>query len=122
MRSVIREASATDLDTTRWAVVVPSFNQPGDAINCIESPRAAVRRPRSVIVGDDASTDAAGASIDPGAYGDEWRRGVAGSRARRAGGWWFGGGCRAGGRGPLGSSEEHVRGVAGGGIAAVAFD
>jgi len=51
-----------DLDTSRWAVVIPSFNHAEDAINCIESLRVADRRPRHVILVDDASTeDAVGA-------------------------------------------------------------
>ena len=50
------------LDTTRWAVVIPSFNHSADAVNCLASLRVAERRPDTVILIDDASTeDAVGA-------------------------------------------------------------
>jgi GT2 family glycosyltransferase len=52
-----------DLDTARWAVVVPSFNHAADAINCLESLRDAELRPETVILVDDASTDNAVQSI-----------------------------------------------------------
>lgn len=48
-----------ELDTTRWAVVIPSFNHADDAINCLESLRIAEGRPRHVIFVDDASTEPA---------------------------------------------------------------
>jgi GT2 family glycosyltransferase len=51
-----------DLDTSRWAVVIPSFNHAHDAINCLTSLREAEGRPGHVILVDDASTeDAVGA-------------------------------------------------------------
>jgi GT2 family glycosyltransferase len=54
--------SKADLDTTRWAVVIPSFNHAGDAINCLASLRVAEDRPERVVFVDDASTeDAIGA-------------------------------------------------------------
>lgn len=49
--------SSADLDTTRWAVVIPSFNHADDAITCLESLRAAENGPRHVILVDDASTE-----------------------------------------------------------------
>jgi GT2 family glycosyltransferase len=58
-------ASAGDeaLDTTRWAVVIPSFNHANDAITCLVSLREADRRPERVILIDDASTEDAVGSI-----------------------------------------------------------
>lgn len=53
----------TDLDTTRWAVVIPSFNHADDAVNCLASLREADRRPERVILVDDASTDHAVSTI-----------------------------------------------------------
>jgi GT2 family glycosyltransferase len=51
-----------DLDTSRWAVVIPSFNHADDVINCLASLREAEGRPERVILVDDASTeDAVGA-------------------------------------------------------------
>ena len=52
-------ATHADLDTSRWAVVIPSFNHADDAINCLESLRVADGRPRQVILIDDASTEPA---------------------------------------------------------------
>lgn len=52
-----------DLDTSRWAVVIPSFNHAADAINCLTSLREAERRPERVILVDDASTDDAVGTI-----------------------------------------------------------
>jgi GT2 family glycosyltransferase len=49
--------SEADFDTTRWAVVIPSFNHADDAVNCLASLRDAHRRPECVILVDDASTD-----------------------------------------------------------------
>ena len=46
-----------ELDTTSWAVVIPSFNHAGDAITCLESLREADATPGRVIVVDDASTE-----------------------------------------------------------------
>ncbi|HET7614738.1 MAG TPA: glycosyltransferase family 2 protein [Gemmatimonadaceae bacterium] len=51
-----------NLDTTRWAVVIPTFNHADDVITCLTSLRDADRTPGRVIVVDDASTeDAVGA-------------------------------------------------------------
>ena len=47
----------TDFDTTRWAVVIPSFNHADDLVNCLASLRVANERPRRVILVDDASTE-----------------------------------------------------------------
>lgn len=55
--------SETALDTTRWAVVIPSFNHADDAINCLAALREADRRPGRVILVDDASTEDAVATI-----------------------------------------------------------
>ena len=52
-------AKSADLDTSRWAVVIPSFNHADDAINCLESVRVTEARPRHVILVDDASTEPA---------------------------------------------------------------
>ena len=52
-----------DLDTSRWAVVIPSFNHADDAINCLASLREADGRPSHVILVDDASTDDAVGTI-----------------------------------------------------------
>ncbi len=50
-----------DLDTSRWVVVIPSFNHADDAINCLTSLRETERGPERVILVDDASTqDAVG--------------------------------------------------------------
>lgn len=51
------------LDTTRWAVVIPSYNHSSDAINCLESLRLAEATPGRVILVDDASTEDAVGSI-----------------------------------------------------------
>jgi GT2 family glycosyltransferase len=56
-------SSEADLDTTRWAVVIPSFNHADDAINCLASLREAHRRPERVILVDDASTEDAVSTI-----------------------------------------------------------
>jgi len=50
---------SNDLDTSRWIVVIPSFNHADDAINCLQSLYDADDRPESVIFVDDASTDGA---------------------------------------------------------------
>jgi GT2 family glycosyltransferase len=50
-------SSEAELDTTRWAVVIPSFNHADDAVNCLASLREAHRRPERVILVDDASTE-----------------------------------------------------------------
>jgi GT2 family glycosyltransferase len=55
--------SKTDLRTTRWAVVIPSFNHADDAVNCLVSLRDADERPERVILVDDASTENAVAKI-----------------------------------------------------------
>jgi GT2 family glycosyltransferase len=44
-------------DTTRWAVVIPTFNHAADVINCLTSLREATLAPSRVIVVDDASTE-----------------------------------------------------------------
>ena len=51
------------LDTTEWAVVIPSFNHADDAVNCLRSLREADRRPERVILVDDASTEDAVSAI-----------------------------------------------------------
>jgi len=48
-----------ELDTSRWAVVIPSFNHADDAINCLESLRITEGRPRHIVFVDDASTEPA---------------------------------------------------------------
>src|ERR1700741_2934667 len=58
--AVIAKASQptnSELDTSRWAVVIPSFNHADDVINCLASLRDAERRPEHVILVDDASTE-----------------------------------------------------------------
>jgi hypothetical protein len=52
-----------ELDTTRWAVVIPSHNHADDAITCLESLWSAQGRPNRVVLVDDASTDNAVATI-----------------------------------------------------------
>jgi GT2 family glycosyltransferase len=49
--------SEADLDTARWAIVIPSFNHADDAVTCLASLRRAHRRPERVILVDDASTE-----------------------------------------------------------------
>jgi GT2 family glycosyltransferase len=51
--------SVSDLDASRWSVVIPSFNHADDAIACIASVRDAEPRPSHVILVDDASTEEA---------------------------------------------------------------
>ena len=51
--------SSRELDTTRWAVVIPSYNHADDAINCLRSLRDADARPERVVLVDDASTEKA---------------------------------------------------------------
>jgi GT2 family glycosyltransferase len=54
--------SKTDLDTSRWAVVIPGFNHADDAINCLASLQKSNGRPERVVFVDDASIeDAVGA-------------------------------------------------------------
>jgi GT2 family glycosyltransferase len=55
--------SEAALDTTRWAVVIPSFNHADDAVNCLAALREADRRPGRVILVDDASTEDAVGTI-----------------------------------------------------------
>ncbi|HEY3113407.1 MAG TPA: glycosyltransferase family 2 protein [Gemmatimonadaceae bacterium] len=55
--------SESDLDTSRWAVVIPSFNHADDAINCLISLQKAEGRPERVILVDDASTEDAVGTI-----------------------------------------------------------
>ncbi|MGI8401294.1 MAG: glycosyltransferase family 2 protein [Gemmatimonadaceae bacterium] len=55
--------TAADFDTTRWAIVIPSFNHADDAIACLESLREAMGRPNRVILVDDASTEDAVGTI-----------------------------------------------------------
>lgn len=56
-------STAADLDTTRWAVVIPNFNHAEDAMACLASLREADRRPARVVLVDDASTEDAVGSI-----------------------------------------------------------
>lgn len=51
------------LDTSRWAVVIPSFNHADDAINCLRSLQEAEGRPERVVLVDDASTEDAVGTI-----------------------------------------------------------
>jgi GT2 family glycosyltransferase len=51
------EESFAAYDTTRWAIVIPSFNHADDAIACLTSLREADSRPSRVILVDDASTE-----------------------------------------------------------------
>jgi GT2 family glycosyltransferase len=53
----ISSLAQDDLDTSRWVVVIPSFNHADDAIICLESLRKAVATPAKVVLVDDASTD-----------------------------------------------------------------
>jgi GT2 family glycosyltransferase len=55
---------APDLDTTRWAVVIPSFNHANEAIACLASLNEADGRPSRVILVDDASTEDAVGTIE----------------------------------------------------------
>lgn len=50
-------------DTTRWAVVIPSFNHADDAITCLASLLESDGRPSRVVLVDDASTENAVDSI-----------------------------------------------------------
>ena len=59
MPTETRSPSDADLDTSRWAVVIPSFNHADDAITCLESLRVTEDRPARVILVDDASTEPA---------------------------------------------------------------
>ena len=52
-----------DLATSRWAVVIPSFNHADDAINCLASLQKTQGRPERVILVDDASTEDAVGTI-----------------------------------------------------------
>ena len=64
-RTLSTAPAKTDLDTTRWAVVIPSFNHATDTIACLESLRKADDAPGRIIVVDDASTeDAVGEIAD----------------------------------------------------------
>jgi GT2 family glycosyltransferase len=55
--------SGADLDTTHWAVVIPSFNHADDAVTCLASLREARGRPERVILVDDASSEDAVSTI-----------------------------------------------------------
>lgn len=55
--SPISSLARNDLDTSRWAVVIPSFNHADDAIVCLDSLRNASATPTKVVLVDDASTD-----------------------------------------------------------------
>jgi GT2 family glycosyltransferase len=66
----MKQPDSSDLDTTRWAVVIPSYNHADDAITCLESLRVTSERPRHVILVDDASTEDAVGRIS------EWARGA----------------------------------------------
>jgi len=46
-----------ELDSSRWAVVIPTFNHGADVITCLRSLREASETPTRVIVVDDASTE-----------------------------------------------------------------
>ena len=52
-----------DLDTTRWVVVIPSYNHAEDTVNCLSSLWRADGRPDTVILVDDASPQGAVAAI-----------------------------------------------------------
>jgi GT2 family glycosyltransferase len=52
-----------DLVTSRWAVVIPSFNHADDAITCLASLQKTQARPERVIFVDDASTEDAVGTI-----------------------------------------------------------
>ena len=52
-----------DFATSRWAVVIPSFNHADDAINCLASLQKTQGRPERVILVDDASTEDAVGTI-----------------------------------------------------------
>jgi GT2 family glycosyltransferase len=53
-----KHPSATDaLDTSRWVVVIPSFNHADDVTTCLESLRKSDRHPGKIILVDDASTE-----------------------------------------------------------------
>lgn len=52
-----------DLQTNRWAIVIPSFNHAQDAINCLASLQKTQGRPERVILVDDASTEDAVGTI-----------------------------------------------------------
>ena len=52
-----QSGAGSDLDTTRWSVVIPTFNHAEDVIACLESLRSADQAPNKVIVVDDASTE-----------------------------------------------------------------
>jgi len=56
-KSITGAAKSGELDTTRWAVVIPSFNHAEDTIACLESLCDVAAKPRRVILVDDASTD-----------------------------------------------------------------
>jgi GT2 family glycosyltransferase len=62
-----------ELDTTKWAVVIPTFNHADDVIVCLSSLLEASRTPSRVMVVDDASTEDTSGRIS------EWatKRGVA---------------------------------------------
>jgi GT2 family glycosyltransferase len=55
--------SSGELDTTRWAVVIPSFNHASDVISCLASLQKAQGRPERVVLVDDASTEDAVGTI-----------------------------------------------------------
>ena len=55
--SLENEEAIAVYDTTRWAVVIPSFNHADDAITCLASLRETDGRPGHVILVDDASTE-----------------------------------------------------------------
>jgi GT2 family glycosyltransferase len=53
-----------NFDTTRWAVVIPTFNHADDLITCLTSLREADRTPSRVVVVDDASTEDAVGTLE----------------------------------------------------------
>ena len=55
--------NASALETSRWAVVIPSFNHADDAITCLESLRETQGRPQHVVLVDDASSEDAVGTI-----------------------------------------------------------
>jgi GT2 family glycosyltransferase len=63
LKSTEKAVAKDDLDTSRWVVVIPSFNHADDAIGCLESLRHAAGRPNKVVLVDDASTDNAVSTI-----------------------------------------------------------
>ncbi|MGZ3436357.1 MAG: glycosyltransferase family 2 protein [Gemmatimonadaceae bacterium] len=55
--AAISSLEQNDLDTSRWVVVIPSFNHVDDVIICLDSLRNTLATPTKVVLVDDASTD-----------------------------------------------------------------